>query len=74
MRGKRPYVLKGNAFSTGVVGAGLVAGVIYFIIAFATRTSVAGSIIGGIVVAAIAMAIGFIIRAAYKGRSVASKQ
>jgi hypothetical protein len=39
---------------SGVWLPGLVAGVIYFVIAIATRASAVASIIGGIVVAAIA--------------------
>ena len=50
-------------------GPGLVAGVIYFVIAFATGASAIASIIGGIVVAAIAIAIGLIFRAVYKRRA-----
>ena len=55
--------MKINASMTTVVIPGLVAGVIYFVIAFATGASAVASIIGGIVVAAIAVAIGFIFRA-----------
>jgi hypothetical protein len=43
--------LRINASIAGVVIPGLVAGVIYFAIAFATGASAAASIIGGIVVA-----------------------
>ncbi len=48
---------------------GIVAGVIYFVIAFATGAPAVASIIGGIVVAAIAVTIGFIFRAVYKRRA-----
>jgi hypothetical protein len=57
-----------SASKTTVVIPGLAAGVIYFVIAFATGASAVASIIGGIVVAAIAVAIGFIFRAVYKRR------
>jgi len=60
--------MKINASMTTVVIPGLAAGVIYFVIAFATGASAVASIIGGIVVAAIAVAIGFIFRAVYKRR------
>ena len=46
--------MKINASMTSVVIPGIVAGVIYFVIAFATGASAVASIIGGIVVAAIA--------------------
>jgi hypothetical protein len=58
-----------NASVTGVVIPGLVAGVIYFVIAIATGASAVASIVGGIVVAAIAAGIGFIFRAVYKRRA-----
>lgn len=61
--------VKINASMTSVVIPGPVAGVIYFVIAFATGASAVASIIGGIVVAAIAVAIGFIFRAVYKRRA-----
>jgi predicted lipid-binding transport protein (Tim44 family) len=61
--------MKINASMTGVVIPGLVAGVIYFVIALATGASAAASIIGGVLVAAIAVAIGFIFRAVYKRRA-----
>lgn len=58
-----------NPSMTTVVIPGLVAGVIYFIIAFATGASPSASIIGGIVVAAFAVAIGTIFRAVSKRRA-----
>jgi ABC-type spermidine/putrescine transport system permease subunit II len=61
--------MKINASMTSVGIPGLVAGVIYLVIAFATGASALDSIIGGIVVAAIAVAIGFIFRAVYKRRA-----
>ncbi len=61
--------MKINTSMTSVVIPGLGAGVIYFVIAFATGASAVASIIGGIVVAAIAAAIGFIFRAVYKRRA-----
>ena len=61
--------MKINDSMTTVVIPGLAAGVIYFVIAFATGASAIASIIGGIVVAAIAVTIGFIFRAVYKRRA-----
>ena len=48
--------MKINASMTTVVIPSLVAGVIYFIIAFATGASAGASIVGGIGVAAVAVA------------------
>jgi hypothetical protein len=53
----------------GPVTPCLVAGAIYFVIAFTTDASAVASITGGIVVAAIAVAIGLIVRAAYRPMS-----
>ena len=61
--------MKINASMTGIVIPGIAAGVIYFVIAFATGASAVASIIGGIVVVAIAVTIGFIFRAVYKRRA-----
>lgn len=61
--------MKINASMASVVIPGLVAGVIFFVIAVATGASAAASIIGGIVVTAVAVAIGFIIRAVDKRRA-----
>jgi len=61
--------MKINASMTGVVIPGLVAGVIYVVIAVATGASAVASIIGGMVVAAVAVAVGFIFRAVYKRRA-----
>ncbi len=61
--------MKINTSMTGVVIPGLAAGVIYFVIAFATGALAVASIIGAIVVAAIAVAIGFVFRAVYKRRA-----
>ena len=61
--------LRFNASIAGVVIPGLAAGVIYFVIAFATGASAATSIIGGIVVAAIAFTIGLTFRAVFKRRT-----
>jgi uncharacterized membrane protein (DUF485 family) len=61
--------MKINASMTSVVVPCLVAGVIYFVIAFATGASAVAAITGGIVVAAIAVAIGVIFRAVYKRRA-----
>ncbi len=58
-----------NTSMTSAVIPGLVAGVIYFVIALATGSSALASIIGGIVVAAVAVAIGFIFREVYKRRA-----
>jgi hypothetical protein len=57
-----------------VVIPGLAAGVIYFVIAFATGASAVAAIIGGIVVAAIAATIGLIFRAVYKRRLAGSRE
>jgi predicted lipid-binding transport protein (Tim44 family) len=58
-----------NGSMAGVVIPGLVAGVIYCIIALATGASAVASIIGGIVVAAIAVTIGLIFRAVWARRA-----
>jgi xanthosine utilization system XapX-like protein len=50
---------------TGATVPGLAAGVIYVVIALATAAPAMTAITGGIVVAALAVAIGFLIRAAY---------
>ena len=50
--------------------AGLSAGLIYFIIAFATGASAVSSIIGGIGVALVAMLIGFAFRVFFKRRAL----
>jgi xanthine/uracil permease len=58
--------------SMSMTGAGvpaLAAGVIYFVIAFATGASPAASLIGGIVIAAIALAIGLTVRAVFRHRA-----
>src|SRR5665213_3088541 len=60
--------LKVSATMAGVVIPGLVAGLIYVVVAFATGAPVVTSTVGGIVVAAIAVAIGLIIRAVYERR------
>ena len=56
----------------GVAIPGLIAGVIYFVIALATGASAVVSIIGGIVVATIAVTVGLIIRAMYERRALGS--
>jgi predicted lipid-binding transport protein (Tim44 family) len=66
---RRATALRIKTSVSGTVLPGLAAGVIYFVIAFATGTSIAASIIGGIVVAVIAIAIGFIFRAVFTRRS-----
>ena len=63
--------MKVSASITSIVIPGLIAGVIYFVIALATGASAVALIIGGIVVAAIAVAIGFIFRSVYKRRAAA---
>lgn len=44
---------------------GLIAGLIYFCIAFATGTPALGSLVGGALVTAVAVVIGLLIRAVY---------
>ncbi len=56
-----------SAYANAVI-PGLIAGVIYFIIAIATGASAVHSIVGGIVIAGVAIAIGLIFRAAFKRR------
>jgi predicted lipid-binding transport protein (Tim44 family) len=65
-------VLKVAASMGGAVTPGLVAGVIYLVIALATGASAVASVIGGILVAAIAVTIGLIIRAFYERRALGS--
>lgn len=67
-------VLKVAGSMGGVVTPGLVAGVIYLVIALATGASTVASIIGGIVVTALAVTIGLIIRGVYERRTVGSHQ
>ena len=62
--------LRINASIAGVVIPGFVAGLIYFVIAFATGASAVASVLGGIVVAAIAVTIAFIFRTVYERRAV----
>ena len=57
-----------NTSMTGAVIPGLVAGVIYLVIAFATGASAEAAIIGGIVIAVVAVVIGLIFRAVYRRR------
>lgn len=61
--------MKLNASMSGAVVWGLVAGVIYLVIAFATGASGSASILGGIVVAVIAIAIGVVVRAIFMRRA-----
>ena len=60
-----------NTGLTGSLLAGLAAGVIYFIIAFATGASAASSSIGGIAVALIASVIGLVVRVFFNRRALA---
>jgi hypothetical protein len=62
-------VLKVGSSMGGVVVPGLVARVIYPVIALATGASTVASITGGIVVVAVAVTIGLIIRAVYQRRA-----
>jgi hypothetical protein len=55
-----------------VAVSGLLAGVIYFVIALATGASALASIVGGILVAVVAVTIGLLIRAAYERRALGS--
>jgi hypothetical protein len=57
-----------NSSMSGIVLPGIIAGVIYFVIAIATGASVGPSVVGGVVIAIIALAIGFIFRAVYLRR------
>ena len=66
----RSIALRINASMAGVVVPGLVAGVIYFAIAFASGATTGASVIGGIVVAAAAVIIGSLFRVAYKRRAM----
>jgi hypothetical protein len=61
--------MKINLSATSVVIPGLIAGVIYFVIALATGASAAAAIPGGTLVAAIAVAIGLTFRAVYKHKA-----
>jgi hypothetical protein len=67
-------VLKFAGSMGGVVIPGLVAGVIYLVIALATGAPTFASIVGGIVVAAMAVTIGLIIRAIYEHRILGSHE
>jgi hypothetical protein len=58
---------------SGIAPPSVAAGVIYFVIAFATGASVAGSMIGGLAVAIVAVVIGILFRAVYT-RRVASRR
>jgi hypothetical protein len=58
-----------NMSLSGPVAPGLLAGVIYFVIAIETGTSFAASLIGGVVVAIVAIVIGFIFHAVFARRS-----
>jgi len=62
-----------NTSMTGAVLPGLVAGVIYLVIAFATGASAEGAIIGGIVIAVVAVVIGLIFRAVYRRRAASPR-
>ena len=63
-----------NTSMTGVVIPGLIAGVIYVVIAAATGASAAAAIIGGLVVAVIAIGIGFIFRSIFKRRAGSGRE
>jgi len=65
-------ILKVATLMGGAVVSGLVAGVIYLVIALATGASIFGSTTGGIVVAAVAITLGLIIRAVYEHRALGS--
>lgn len=54
-----------TSYASSVI-PGLIAGVIYFVIALATGASAVASIVGGIVIAAIAIATGLVFRATFK--------
>jgi hypothetical protein len=67
-------VLKVATSMGGVVIPGLVAGLLYLVIALATEASIVAPVIGGILVAAIAVTIGLIIREFYERRVLASRK
>jgi predicted lipid-binding transport protein (Tim44 family) len=58
-----------NTSMTGVVIPGLIAGVIYAVIAGVTGASAVAAIIGALLVAAVAIGIGFIFRSIFKRRA-----
>ena len=58
-----------NTTFAGVVLPALIAGVIYFVIAFTTGASGAAAIIDGFMVAIVAIVIGFLFRAVYIRRA-----
>jgi Na+/H+-translocating membrane pyrophosphatase len=61
--------MRTNTALTGVVIPGLLAGMIYFVIAVATGAPAVAAVIGGVVVAAIAIAIGLMFRTVFKRRA-----
>ncbi len=61
----------GSSMGSGAI-PGLIAGLIYFVIAVATGASALDSIVGGVVVAAVAVTIGLLIRADYERRTFGS--
>jgi hypothetical protein len=65
-------VVKVGSSMGGVVIPGLMAGVIYIVIALATGASAVASITGGIVVAPVAVTIGLIIRTVNQRRALGS--
>jgi hypothetical protein len=67
-----PIVLKVASSMSGAVIPGLVAGIIYLVIALATGAPPIASIVGGILVAVIAVTIGLVIRALYARRVLGS--
>ncbi len=65
-------VLKFGSLMGNIAISGIMAGVIYVVIAFATGAPALASIAGGILVAAVAVVIGLIIRAAYGRKAMGS--
>jgi hypothetical protein len=66
------FALKVGLLMGGAVVPGLVAGVIYFVIALTTGVSTSAALASGIVVAAVAVTIGLVIRSLYERRSLGS--
>lgn len=61
--------MKISSSMTSVVIPSLAAGVIYFVIAFATGASAVAALIGGVAVAAVAAIIGVAFRAVFARRN-----
>lgn len=66
--------MRRNIMRTSAIAPGLLAGVIYLVIAFATGATAASSIIGGVVIAVITIVIGLLFRAFFKRRAANLRQ